>query len=161
MCYVRGLLLGQGLTWLILAVAGLTAWIIAFPSSVNLIADGWRLFWDGLELLAVVIAACMGSAQVVMACRLAGGQPRLLLGAALGLQGLMLVSGLIVTAALVTVGGSLLELSALPGGLAHAAHAGTPSAASNAPEEAVPSWGRYNGAGTAQRTLLWGFRLLM
>jgi hypothetical protein len=111
--YVRGLLLGQGLAWLVLAAAGLTAWIVAFPGGVNLLNDGWRLAWDGLELLGVVIAGCMGSAQVAMACRLAGGQPRLLLGTARSLQGLTLVCGLILTAALVTVCGSLLELSAL------------------------------------------------
>jgi hypothetical protein len=112
---VRGLLLGQGLAWLVLAAAGLTAWIVALPTGLNLIADGGRVLWDGLELLGVVIGACLGSAQVVMACRLAGGRPRLLLGAAIGLQGLMFASCLILAAALLTIGGSLLELSALSG----------------------------------------------
>ena len=115
---MRGLLLGQGLAWLVLAAAGLTAWVVAFPAGVNFVADGWRVLWGGIELFGIVIGACVGSAEVVMACRMAGGQPRLLLGAAVGLQGLMLVAGLIVAAALLTIGGSLLELSALGAGLA-------------------------------------------
>jgi hypothetical protein len=112
---VRGLLLGQGVAWLVLAAAGLTAWIVTLPSGLNLIADGGRVLWDGLQLLGVVTGAYLGSAQVVMACRLAAGQPRLLLGTATCLRGLMFASGLILAAVLLTIGGSLLELSALGG----------------------------------------------
>jgi hypothetical protein len=110
--YVHGLLLGQGL-----AGAGLAAWLLHRPTGLNLIGDGSRVLWSGAQLLGIAIAACLGSAEVRMACRLRGGQPRLLLAAAIGFQGVMLAAALILGAFVLTVGGSLLELLAL-GGLA-------------------------------------------
>jgi hypothetical protein len=115
--YVHGLLLGQGLAWLGLAGAGLAAWLLHRPTGLNLIGDGSRVLWSGAQLLGIAIAACLGSAEVRMACRLRGGQPRLLLAAAIGFQGVMLAAALILGAFVLTVGGSLLELLAL-GGLA-------------------------------------------
>ncbi len=114
---MRGLLLGQGLAWLGLAAAGLTAWILHRPAGLNLISGGGQVLWSGAQLLGIAVAACVGSAEVRMACRLRGGQPRLLLVLALGIQGLMLAAALILGAFVLTIGGSLLELLAL-GGLA-------------------------------------------
>ena len=113
--YVHGLLLGQGLAWLGLAGAGLAAWLLHRPTGLNLIGDGSRVLWSGAQLLGIAIAACLGSAEVRMACRLRGGQPRLLLAAAIGFQGVMLAAALILGAFVLTVGGSLLELLALGG----------------------------------------------
>ncbi len=115
--YVHGLLLGQGLAWLALAAAGLAAWLLHRPTGLNLIDDGSRVLWSGAQLLGIAVAACLGSAEVRMACRLRGGQPRLLLVTAVGIQGVMLAAALILGAFVLTVGGSLLELLAL-GGLA-------------------------------------------
>lgn len=115
--YVHGLLLGQGLAWLALAAAGLAAWLLHQPTGLNLIGDGSLVLWSGAQLLGIAVAACLGSAEVQMACRLRGGQPRLLLVTAVGIQGVMLAAALILGAFVLTVGGSLLELFAL-GGLA-------------------------------------------
>jgi hypothetical protein len=112
---VRGLLLGQGLAWLGLAAAGLTAWILHRPADLNLISDGGQVLWSGAQLLGIAVAACLGSAEVRMACRLRGSQPRVLLALAVGIQGLMLAAALILGAFVLTVGGSLLELLALGG----------------------------------------------
>jgi hypothetical protein len=113
--YVYGLLLGQGLAWLALACVGLVTWLLHFPAGLNLISDGGRVLWTGAELLGIAVAACLGSAEIGMACRLRGGQPRALLAASIGMQGLMLAAALLMAAFVVTVGGSLLELLTLGG----------------------------------------------
>lgn len=126
--YVFGLLLGQGLAWLALAGAGLITWLLHSPAGLNLISDGARVLWTGAELLGIALAACLGSAQLGMACRLRGGQPRALLALSVGVQGLMLGAALVMAAFVITVGGSLLELLAL-GGLTAATATTTPWAA--------------------------------
>jgi hypothetical protein len=112
---VHALLLTQGLAWLVLAGGGLTAWILSFPVSPNLVSSGGAVLWTGVELLGIVAGMCLGATEVAMACRMRGGQPRVLLAATVGLQGTMLAVALILAAFLVTVGGSLLELLALGG----------------------------------------------
>jgi hypothetical protein len=111
--YVHGLLLAQGLAWLVLAAAGLAAWVLTFPASVNLVSAGGAALWTGAELLGIVAGTWLGAAEVAMACRMRAGQPRLLLGLTVAIQGTMLAVALILAAFLVTVGGSLLELLAL------------------------------------------------
>src|SRR5580658_10042108 len=113
--YVHGLLLAQGLAWLVLAGAGLTVWVLTFPADPNLVSSGGAVLWTGAELLAIVAGICLGATEVAMACRMRGGQPRMLLAATVGIQGTMLAVALILAAFLVTVGGSLLELLALGG----------------------------------------------
>jgi hypothetical protein len=113
--YVHGLLLAQGLAWLVLAAAGLAAWVLTFPASVNLVSAGGAALWTGAELLGIVAGTWLGAAEVAMACRMRAGQPRLLLGLTVAIQGTMLAVALILAAFLVTVGGSLLELLALGG----------------------------------------------
>jgi hypothetical protein len=113
--YVHGLLLAQGLAWLVLAGAALTAWVLTFPASVNLVSAGGAALWTGAELLGIVVGTCLGAAEVAMACRMRGGQPRLLLGLTVAIQGTMVAVALILAAFLVTVGGSLLQLLALGG----------------------------------------------
>ncbi len=125
--YVHGLLLAQGLAWLVLGGAGFAAWALTFPASVNLVSAGGAALWTGAELLGIVVGSWLGAAEVAMACRMRGGQPRLLLGLTVGIQGTMLAAALILAAFLVTVGGSLLELLAL-GGLAGRAQRGPGSA---------------------------------
>jgi hypothetical protein len=105
------LLLSQGLAWLLLATAALTGWFAIVPRELSL-TGGQAIFWAGLELLAIAIAAGVGSAEVGMACRMRGG-PRLVVTMTGRLQGTMLAIALIVGALLVMVGGSLLELMAL------------------------------------------------
>jgi hypothetical protein len=105
------LLLGQGLAWLLLAVAGLTVWFASVLRELSL-SGGLALFWAGLELLAIAIAAGVGAAEVGMACRIRGG-PKLVVTMTGRFQGTMLAVALIVGAVLVMVGGSLLELMAL------------------------------------------------
>ena len=112
---MRGLLLGQGLTWLALAASGLAAWILHRPTGLNLISDAGGVLWSGAELLGIAVAAWLGSAEVRMACRLAGGRPRALLTAVIGIQGVMLAAAVILSAFIITIGGSLLELLALGG----------------------------------------------
>ena len=107
------MLLGQGLAWLVLAAAGLTAWIASFPADLNLISAGGAMLWTGAELLGIVLAVCLGAAEVGMACRMQGGRPRALLAMSIGIQGLMLALALILAAFLITIGGSLLELLAV------------------------------------------------
>jgi hypothetical protein len=107
------MLLVQGLAWLGLAAAGLAAWIVTFPANLNLIGSGGALLWTGAELLGIILAVCLGAAQVGMACRMQGGRPRALLAMSVGLQGLMLALALILAAFLITIGGSLLELLAV------------------------------------------------
>jgi hypothetical protein len=105
------LLLGQGLAWLLLAIAGLTVWFAALLRELSL-TGGQALFWAGLELLAIAIAAGVGAAEVGMACRILGG-PKLVVTMTGRFQGTMLAVALIVGAVLVMAGGSLLELMAL------------------------------------------------
>jgi hypothetical protein len=108
-------LLGQGLAWLGLAGLGLVSWLLHSPAGLNIISDGGRVLWAGSELLGIAVAACLGSAQVGMACRLRGGQPRALLAVSVGVQGIMLAAALLMAAFVVTVGASLLELLVLGG----------------------------------------------
>jgi hypothetical protein len=105
------LLLGQGIGWLLLSVAGLTVWFASFPRELSL-TGGDAVFWAGVELLAIATAAGFGAAEVGMACRMRGG-PRLLVAMTGKLQGTMLAVALILAALLVMVGGSMLELMAL------------------------------------------------
>ena len=112
---MRGLLLGQGLAWLALAAVGLSAWLLHRPSGLNLVGDGGRILWAGVQLLGIALAGCLGAAEVRMACRLRGGRPRLLLAAAMVLQGLTFTAVLVLGAMVVTVGGSLLELLVVGG----------------------------------------------
>ena len=121
--YVHGMLLGQGLAWLVLAAAGLAAWITSFPADLNLISAGGAVLWTGAELLGIVVAVCLGAAEVGMACRMRGGRPRALLAMSVGIQGLMLALALILAAFLITIGGSLLELLAVGALAASAARA--------------------------------------
>jgi hypothetical protein len=118
--YVHGMLLAQGLAWLVLAAAGLGAWIAAFPAEPNLISAGGAVLWTGAELLGIILAVCLGAAELGMACRMRGGRPRLLLAMVLGIQGFMLTLALILAAFLITIGGSLLQLLVV-GALAAAA----------------------------------------
>jgi hypothetical protein len=117
---VRGLLLGQGVAWLVLAAAGLPAWIVSFPRGLSFGSGGAAVLWTGAELLGVAAAACIGAAQVAMACRMSGG-PRLVLALATSLRRLMLAVSLMLAAFLVMVGGGMLELMAL-GGLHQLVH---------------------------------------
>ena len=107
------MLLVQGVAWLVLAVGALAAWIATFPEDLNLIGTGGAILWTGVELLGIILAICLGAAEVGMACRMQGGRPRALLAMSVGLQGLMLALALILAAFLVTIGGSLLELLAV------------------------------------------------
>jgi hypothetical protein len=107
------MLLAQGLAWLVLAGVGLGGWIAGFPAQLNLINDGGAILWAGAELLGIVLAVCLGTAQLGMACRMRGGRPRLLLAMTVGIQGLMLALALVLAAFLITIGGSLLELLAV------------------------------------------------
>jgi hypothetical protein len=118
--YVHGMLLAQGLAWLVLAAAGLGAWIAAFPVELNLISAGGAVLWTGAELLGIILAVCLGAAELGMACRMRGGRPRLLLVTVVGIQGFMLTLALILAAFLITIGGSLLQLLVV-GALAAAA----------------------------------------
>jgi hypothetical protein len=110
--YVHGLLLSQGLAWLVLAVAALAGWTAGVAPGLSITGGVAAMLWAGLELLGIAVAACIGAAEIAMACRLAGG-PRLLLTMAVSVQGLMLATGLIMAAFLVMVAGGLLELMAL------------------------------------------------
>jgi hypothetical protein len=107
------MLLVQGVAWLVLAVGALAAWIATFPEDLNLIGTGGAILWTGVELLGIILAICLGAAEVGMACRMQGGHPRALLAMSVGLQGLMLALALILAAFLVTIGGGLLELLAV------------------------------------------------
>jgi hypothetical protein len=127
--YVRGMLIAQGLAWLVLAAAGLAAWIAAFPADLNLISAGGAVLWASAELLGIILAVCLGAAELGMACRMQGGRPRALLASAIGLQGLMLALAVILAAFLVTIGGSVLELLA----------AGALAGANRAPAGAHPA----------------------
>ena len=105
------LLLSQGIGWLLLSAAGLAGWSASFPRGLSL-SGADPVFWAGVELLAIAIAAGLGAAEVGMACRMRGG-PRVVVAMTGKLQGTVLAVALILAALLVMVGGSLLELMAL------------------------------------------------
>ena len=97
---------------------------------MNLVSAGGAALWTGAELLGIVAGTWLGAAEVAMACRMRAGQPRLLLGLTVAIQGTMLAVALILAAFLVTVGGSLLELLALgslPSPAQRAGSAGEPA----------------------------------
>jgi hypothetical protein len=108
------LLLGQGIAWLIVAAAGAPAWIVSLPPGLPVTSGGAAVFWSGVQLLGVAIAACIGATQVAMACRMTGG-PRVLVAVATGVQNVTLAVCLVLTAFLIMVGGSMLELRAVGG----------------------------------------------
>lgn len=112
--YVAGLLLWQGIAWLVLAAAGLSVWIISLPAGLGPGSATGEILWAGAQLLAIGIGAGMGAAEIGMACRLRGG-PRWVLTAAVGLQGVTLGASLVVAAVSIVVVGSVLELLALIG----------------------------------------------
>jgi hypothetical protein len=112
--YVHRLLLGQGLTWLVLAIVWLAMWIGSFPHDPAPAGVGPGIFWAILDLLATAISASIGAAEIGMACRLRGG-PKAVLAIAAMVQRAMLAAALILAALLVMVGGSILELMALGG----------------------------------------------
>lgn len=112
--YVAGLLLWQGIAWLVLAAAGFSLWIIALPAGLRPGSGSAAVLWAGGQLLAIGIGAGMGLAEIGMACRLRGG-PRWLLRATVGLQGVSLGTSLVVGTVSVMVVGSVLELLAFSG----------------------------------------------
>lgn len=112
--YVAGLLLWQGIGWLILAGTGLGLWIASLPGILNVYADGAAVLWTWLELLAIAVGLSIGAAEIGMSCRLRGG-PKAVATVATGLHGLTLAGVLVVAAVLVMLAGSVLELLALNG----------------------------------------------
>jgi hypothetical protein len=112
--YVAGLLLWQGVTWLVLAAAGFAFWIMALPAGLGPASGNGAVLWAGAQLLAIGVGAGMGAAEIGMACKLRGG-PRWMLSAAVGLHGLTLGASLVVAAVSVMIVGSILELLALSG----------------------------------------------
>jgi len=112
--YVAGLLLWQGISWLVLAAAGFSVWIIALPAGLGPGSGSGAVLWAGGQLLAIGIGAGMGAGEIGMACKLRGG-PRWVLRATAGLDGVSLGTVLVVAAVSVMVVGSVLELLALSG----------------------------------------------
>ena len=112
--YVAGLLLWQGIGWLILAGTGLGLWIASLPGILNVYADGAAVLWTWLELLAIAVGLSIGAAEIGMSCRLRGG-PKAVATVATGLRGLTLAGVLVVAAVFVMLAGSVLELLALNG----------------------------------------------
>jgi hypothetical protein len=117
--YVAGLLLWQGIGWLVLAAAGFCFWIIALPDGLGPGSGEGAVLRAGGQLLAIGIGTGMGVAEIGMSCRLRGG-PRWVLRAAVGLQGVSLGLGLVVAAVSIMIIGSVLELLALSGVLLRA-----------------------------------------
>src|SRR5215469_10860719 len=111
--YVAGLLLWQGIAWLVLAAAGFSFWIISLPAGLGPGSATPTILWAGVQLLAIGIGAGMGAAEIAMACRLRRG-PRWML-TAVGLQGVTLGASLVVAAVSIMAVGSVLELLALIG----------------------------------------------
>ena len=111
--YVAGVLLWQGIAWLVLAAAGFSFWIMSLPAGLGPGSATGAILWAGAQLLAIGIGAGMGAAEIGMACRLRGG-PRWVLTAAVG-QGVTLGANLVVAAVSILVIGSVLELLALIG----------------------------------------------
>lgn len=68
--YVEGLLLWQGSAWLVLAAAGLGYWLATLPRALTGADDEAGMLWRVGELIAVAIAAGLGSTEVTMAWRL-------------------------------------------------------------------------------------------
>ncbi len=112
--YVAWLLLWQGMTWLALAAAGLWLWLVTLPAALGPGSTNGTVLWTGAQLLAIAVGACLGAAEVGMACKLRGG-PRWVLALAVGLHGVTLAAGLVVVAVAVMIVGSVLELLALNG----------------------------------------------
>src|SRR5215472_11556194 len=112
--YVAGLLLWQGIAWLLLAAAGFSFWIMSLPAGLGPGSATGAILWAGAQLLAIGIGAGMGAAEIGMACRLRGGA-RWVLAAAIGLQGVTLGASLVVAAVSIMIVGSVLELLALIG----------------------------------------------
>jgi len=112
--YVAGLLLWQGIAWLVLAAAGLSFWIMSLPAGLGPGSATGAVLWAGAQLLAIGIGAGMGAAEIGMACKLRGG-PKWVLAAAIGLQGVTLGASLVVAAVSIMIVGSVLELLALSG----------------------------------------------
>jgi hypothetical protein len=112
--FVAGLLLWQGIAWLVLAAAGFSLWIVALPAGLRAGSGSGAILWAGGQLLAIGIGAGMGVAEIGMASRLRGG-PRWLLRATVSLRGVSLGTSLVVGAVSVMVVGSVLELLALSG----------------------------------------------
>ncbi len=112
--YVAGLLVWQGIAWLVLACTGLGLWIVALPAGLSPGSTSAHVLWTGTQLLAIAIGACVGAAEVAMAGKLRG-HPRWVLRAAAGLHGVSLAAGLVVVAVSVMLAGSVLELLALNG----------------------------------------------
>jgi hypothetical protein len=100
--YVAWLLLWQGMTWLALAGAGLWLWLVTLPAALGSGSTNGTVLWTGAQLLAIAVGACLGAAEVGMACKL---------------QGVTLAAGLVVVAIAVMIAGSVLELLALNGAL--------------------------------------------
>jgi hypothetical protein len=121
--YVAGLLLWQGIAWLVLAAVGFCFWIMALPAGLAPGGSDGSVLWAGAQLLAIGIGAGMGVAEIGMACRLRGG-PRWVLRAAGGMQGAPLGASLVGAAVSIMIIGSVLELLALSGGLLAAPAAG-------------------------------------
>jgi hypothetical protein len=112
--YVAGLLLWQGIAWLVLAAAGLSFWIMSLPAGLGPGSTTGAVLWAGAQLLAIGIGAGMGAAEIGMACRLRGG-PKWVLAAAVGLEGVTLGASLVMAAVSIMIIGSVLELLALSG----------------------------------------------
>ncbi len=112
--YVGGLLLWQGLAWLLLAAAALVTWIVVLPAGLETANSAPALLRTSSELLAIAVGASLGAGEVVMACRLRGG-PRLVLAMAVGVRGATMAAGIVVAAVTVMIGGSVLQLLALNG----------------------------------------------
>jgi hypothetical protein len=112
--YVAGLLLWQGIAWLVLAAAGFSFWTIALPAALRPGSGTGAVLWAGGQLLAIGIGAGMGVAEIGMGCRLRRS-PRWLLRRTAGLRGVSLGACLVVGAVSVMVVGSVLELLALSG----------------------------------------------
>jgi hypothetical protein len=112
--YVAGLLLGQGVAWLVLAGTGLGFWLGTLSAGLGPGSTNGDVLWEGARLLGIAAGACLGAAQLAMYCKLRGG-PRWVLRMAAGLHGVSLAAGLVVVAVLVMIAGSVLELLALSG----------------------------------------------
>src|ERR1700685_1048883 len=79
--YVAWLLLWQGMTWLALAGGGLWLWLAAppagrwlwlvtLPAALGSGSTNGTVLWTGAQLLAIAVGACLGAAEVGMACKL-------------------------------------------------------------------------------------------
>jgi hypothetical protein len=112
--YVAGLLLWQGIGWLVLSATGLGFWIASLPASLNVYSYGAAVLWTWVELLAIAVGLSLGAAEIGMSCRLRGG-PKSVVAVATGFHGVTLAAGLVVAAVSVMIAGSVLELLALNG----------------------------------------------